>query len=162
MLVLLSVPLIELFVIVQVSGSIGGWQTIGLVVLVSVVGAWLVRRSGLGVWAQMRAKLAQGQLPAKELVEGVLILIAGALMLTPGFLTDAIGLLLLFPPTRVLVRAWLIGRFKSKVTPISWPPGAGFGARQRDVFDVRGNPSGDDHLNHPQGRNSRGRGSPGP
>ena len=125
LLLLLCVPLLELFVIIQVAGGMGTGRTILLLILVSVVGAWMVRRSGLGVLNQIRNRLNLGQLPAAELVDGLLILLAGALMLTPGFITDAVGLLLLFPPTRVLVRSLLMRHFAKKVTVGRWPAGPG-------------------------------------
>ena len=131
-LLLVSVPLLELFVIVQVAGGLGVGQTILLLLVVSVVGAWMVRRSGLGVLNQIRTRLAQGELPGKELVDGVLILVAGALMLTPGFLTDAVGLLLLFPPTRMAVRSVLMRRYSKRITVAGWPgePGEPGGHRR--------------------------------
>ena len=125
LLVLLCVPLLELYVIIQVAVGMGTGQTIGLLILVSVVGAWMVRRSGLGVLNQIRSRLNLGQLPAAELVDGLLILLAGALMLTPGFITDAVGLMLLFLPTRVLVRSLLMRHFAKKITVDGWPAGPG-------------------------------------
>lgn len=119
-LLLVSVPLLELYVIVQVAGGLGVGQTILLLLVVSVVGAWMVRRSGLGVLHQIRNRLERGELPGNELVDGVLILVAGALMLTPGFLTDAVGLLLLFPPTRIAVRSVLVRRYSKRITVAGW------------------------------------------
>ena len=113
-LLFLVVPIVELYIIVQVASGIGVMETIGLLILVSVVGAWLVRAQGLGVLGRVQAQLAQGQVPGKEMVDGLLILFAGALMLTPGFMTDALGLLLLVPPTRAIVRTVLIHRYKSR------------------------------------------------
>ena len=104
-LVFVVTPIVELAVIVQVAGSTGVMNTIGLLVLVSVVGAWLVRREGLGILQRAQQEAAQGRIPGREIVDGLLVLGAGALMLTPGFVTDAVGLALLFPPTRALVRA---------------------------------------------------------
>jgi len=125
LLLLLCVPLLELYVIIQVAGGMGTGQTIVLLVVVSVVGAWMVRRSGLGVLNQIRARLSRGELPAAELVDGLLILLAGALMLTPGFITDAVGLLLLFLPTRVLVRSLLMRHFSKKIAVGGWSAGPG-------------------------------------
>ena len=125
LLVLLCVPLLELYVIIQVAGGMGTGQTILLLILVSVLGAWMVRRSGLGVLNQIRNRLSLGQLPAAELVDGLLILLAGALMLTPGFITDAVGLLLLFLPTRVLVRSLLMRHFAKRITVDGWSTGSG-------------------------------------
>ena len=131
LLALLCVPLLELYVIIQVADGMGTGETILLLIAVSVAGAWMVRRSGLGVLNQIQTRLNRGELPAGELVDGLLILIAGALMLTPGFLTDGVGLLLLFPPTRLVVRSLLVRRFAKKITVGGWSaePGGrgGFG-----------------------------------
>ena len=158
LLALLCVPLLELYVIIQVAGGVGTVETILLLIAVSVVGAWMVRRSGLGVLNQIRVRLERGELPANELVDGLLILIAGALMLTPGFITDAVGLLLLFFPTRLVVRSLLVRHFSRKINLHGWtagpggpggPGGFGFGYTSgggrrrpggpdvRDVDDVR-------------------------
>jgi len=104
-LVFVVTPIVELAVIVQVAGSTGVLNTIVLLVLVSVVGAWLVRREGLGILRRAQREAAAGRIPGREMIDGLLVLGAGALMLTPGFVTDAVGLALLFPPTRALVRA---------------------------------------------------------
>ena len=100
----LVLPIAELYVLVQVAGGIGFLNTIGLLVLVSVVGAWLCKREGLGLLRRIRLSLDRYELPGKELVDGALILFAGALLLTPGFLTDCLGILLLVPPTRAVAR----------------------------------------------------------
>lgn len=149
LLVLLCVPLLELYVIIQVAGGVGTGQTILLLILVSVVGAWMVRRSGLGVLRQIRNRLSLGELPAAELVDGLLILLAGALMLTPGFITDAVGLLLLFLPTRVLVRSLLMRHFAKRITVDRWPAGPdgrggfGFGNSSGGVWGSAGGPRAD-------------------
>lgn len=98
------VPLAELWAIIAVSDIIGGWPTIGLLLFDSLLGAWLLKRQGRGVLAKVDARLRANQLPTDELVDGVLILFAGALMLTPGFITDAAGFLLLLPFTRAPLR----------------------------------------------------------
>ena len=103
-LVFVVTPIVELAVIVQVAGSTGVMNTIGLLVLVSLVGAWLVRREGLGILRRAQAELAEGRMPGRELVDGLLVLLAGALMLTPGFVTDTVGLALLLPPVRAVLR----------------------------------------------------------
>jgi UPF0716 protein FxsA len=105
------VPLLELYVIVQVAGSLGVLPTLALLLAVSVAGSWLVRREGLGILQRTREMLRQGELPTNEILNGLLVLLAGALLLTPGFVTDAVGLLLLFPPTRSAVRGTLRRRF---------------------------------------------------
>ena len=115
-LLFIAVPLVELYVIVETARSIGTLETIGLLILVSVIGAWMVKAQGLAVLWRVRSKLAEGLMPGRELVDGALVLLAGALMLTPGFATDAVGLLLLFPPTRMAIRPIIIRRFRLRVT----------------------------------------------
>ncbi|CAN5805970.1 hypothetical protein BH24ACT3_BH24ACT3_15540 [soil metagenome] len=139
-LIFLIVPIAELYVIVQVAGGIGVGKTILVLIAVSALGAWLVKREGVGVARRIQAQLARGDMPTKEVVDCFLILLAGALMLTPGFLTDVLGLLLLFPPTRALFRTAVIGRFGHRVavgTVGSF--GAGRMGRRRGgpVHDVR-------------------------
>lgn len=103
-LVFVVVPFVELFVIVQVGQAIGVLDTVALLVVVSVVGAWLVKREGIGVLRRAQRQLASGHLPAVELIDAVLVLFAGALLVTPGFLSDVLGVLLLVPPVRAAVR----------------------------------------------------------
>ena len=124
-LAFIIVPLLELAVIIQVGQGLGVLPTIGLLLVVSIVGAWLVKFQGLGVMNRIRRQLAAGQMPTDELVNGVLILVAGALMLTPGFITDAVGLALLFPPSRAIVRRFLAQRFRASIItgPGSGPDG---------------------------------------
>jgi UPF0716 protein FxsA len=114
-LLFLVVPFLELFVIIQVGRSIGPLNTIGLLVLVSVVGAWLVKREGLGVLRRAQRQMERGRVPGNELVDGVLILFAGALLLTPGFLSDCVGILLLFPPVRFALRGFARRRLAHRV-----------------------------------------------
>lgn len=108
--VFLVVPVVELAVIIQVGHLIGTWNTIALLLLVSFGGAWLVKREGLGVLRRFRQQMDAGRVPGRELADGVLILFAGALLLTPGFVTDFLGLLLLLPPVRSAVRAGAMHR----------------------------------------------------
>ena len=103
-LVFFVAPIIELAVIVQVAGAIGAFDTIGLLIVVSLLGAWLAKREGLGVLNRIQAALDRGETPGTELVDGGLILLAGALMIAPGFISDVLALLLLFPPTRAVIR----------------------------------------------------------
>ena len=112
---LIVVPMVEIYVAIQVGHAIGVLNTIGLLLLLSFVGAWLTRHEGFVVLRRLRAQLAAGGTPTRELIDGVLVLTAGVLMLTPGFVTDAIGLLILFPPTRAPLRAYLRRRFEVRV-----------------------------------------------
>jgi len=100
------VPLVEIYLLIQVGGVIGAGWTIFAVVFTAVLGAALVRRQGFATLGRIRANMDAGELPAMELLEGLCLLIAGALLLTPGFFTDALGFLLLTPP----LRRWAIQR----------------------------------------------------
>ena len=112
LLLFVVVPIAELYVIIKVGGAIGVLNTFGLIVAVAVVGGWLMRREGLRVWRRFNETLAAGRPPTREIVDGVLVLAAGALMLTPGFITDVFGILLIFPPTRAVFRAYILRRAK--------------------------------------------------
>ena len=119
----LVVPLLEIWVLIQVGQAIGAWWTILLLIADSVFGAWLIRREGGRAWRALTAALGSGRMPAKELADGALILIGGTLMLTPGFVTDALGVLLILPFTRPLFRRALAGVVSRRLVVI---PGAGF------------------------------------
>ena len=101
------VPLVEIYVLVQVGQVIGAWWTILLLVLDSILGTWLIRAEGGRAWRALREALATGRMPATELADGALILIGGTLMLAPGFLTDLAGVLLILPLTRPFFRRLL-------------------------------------------------------
>jgi UPF0716 protein FxsA len=103
-------PVAELYVIIRVGSSIGFLNTLGLIVLVAVLGSWLVKREGLRVWRKFNESVMQGRVPTREIVDGVLIMAAGAMLLAPGFVTDALALLVLFPPTRLVFRRMLFAR----------------------------------------------------
>lgn len=116
------VPLVEISVIVQVSHWIGGWNAIGLIVLISAAGAWLMRHETLVVVGKIREQLDAGRVPNNEMIDGLLVLVGGLMMLTPGFVTDAIGLLLVFPLTRVAVRTVVRRRFAHRFTWVTRVP----------------------------------------
>lgn len=103
-LLLLVVPVIELFLIVVVADRIGGLNTFALLILISVVGAVLLKREGLAAWRRVQTAIREGRVPADEVADGALILFGGALLLTPGFFTDAIGLLFLIPGPRAVAK----------------------------------------------------------
>ncbi len=113
-LLFLLVPIVELAVILQVGQALGTWTTIFLLVAISVVGAALVKREGLGVLEQFRAQVRNGVVPGRELADGAMILVAGALLLTPGFVTDTVGLALLLPPVRAALRAGIARRARRR------------------------------------------------
>lgn len=133
LLLFLIVPIAELFVIVQVAQGIGTLETILLLIVVSVFGAWLVKHQGLSAMARVQLQLAQGKLPGDALIDGFLILFAGALLLTPGFLTDTLGFVLLIPPTRAIVRRIVAARFSHRIDVGGYTAG-GFGARFGDRY----------------------------
>ena len=114
-LAFLVVPIVELAVIIEIGATIGVLNTVGLLILSSILGGWLMKREGLGVVRRIQQATAEGRVPGKEVVDGVLVLFGGALMLAPGFLTDVAGMLLLLPPVRALVRRSLRHRFAARV-----------------------------------------------
>jgi len=101
------VPLIEIYVLIQVGQVIGPWWTILLLVLDSILGSWLIKLEGARAWLALRTALRDGRMPARELADGALILIGGTLMLSPGFVTDIFGILLILPFTRPVFRRLL-------------------------------------------------------
>jgi UPF0716 protein FxsA len=118
-LVLIVVPLLEFWVILTVADRIGVVETIVSLIAVAAAGTWLLTRQGVATWRALRAAMNRGELPTKELTDAALLVVAGALLLTPGFLTDIVGLWLLFPPTRAASKTgfrrlfawWMTGRF---------------------------------------------------
>jgi len=122
---LIVVPLAEIWTIVQVSHVIGGWPTLALLLVESLLGAWLVRREGRRAWHAFRDALAQHRAPAREVSDAALVLLGGALLLTPGFLTDIVGFLLLIVPTRAIARRVLTSVVARRLTAATRPRGAG-------------------------------------
>lgn len=102
-----AVPLAEVYVIIQVGQVVGPWWTILLLIAAGVLGSWLMKREGGRAWRALQEALAHGRMPARELADGILILVAGTLMLSPGFISDAVGVLLILPITRPLARRLL-------------------------------------------------------
>lgn len=116
LLAFVLVPPIEIGLFVAVGGRIGFWPTMGIVLVTAVVGANLVSLQGRGVLASLQAEFVSGQFPAKTLAHGAMILVAGALLVTPGFLTDIIGFSLLSPQFREVLRKWGVRRWSNRVT----------------------------------------------
>ena len=121
-----AVPLVEIYVIIQVGQVIGAWWTIALLVADSILGSWLVKREGGRAWRALRVALAEGRMPARELADGALIVIGGTLMLTPGFVSDVLGVLFILPFTRPLGRR-LLARFIGRRMVVAAMPGPGQG-----------------------------------
>lgn len=108
----LITPVVELALLIRLGDWIGFWPTIAIIVVTGVVGTFLARREGLSVWKRFNARLGAGDLPGRELLDGVIILVAGALLVAPGVLTDVVGILGLLPVTRALVRRRLSERLQ--------------------------------------------------
>jgi UPF0716 protein FxsA len=104
LILLIVVPIAELWTIVQVADGIGIIPTLLLLFGISIAGAWLLKQQGMTTWNRLREATARGEIPTKEVTDGAMILFGGALLLTPGFLTDVVGLLLLLPPSRAAVK----------------------------------------------------------
>lgn len=149
LVLLLLLPIVELFVFVQVAGSFGFLNALLGAIAATFVGIWLVKQQGLGVLRRANDKVARGEAPTDELVNGTLLLVAGILLLAPGFLTGAAGLLLLLPPVRALLRGTLRRRFAAGPIVIAGSTriGGSFGPapgslsgfpppRRRDVLDA--------------------------
>ena len=115
LLLFVVLPAVELGLLIEVGSRIGTGATVGLIVLTGVVGASLARRPGLGVISEVQRETAEGRMPAGTLVDGVIILLAGALLVTPGILTDAFGFLCLVPAFRSLVKREMFRRFERAV-----------------------------------------------
>lgn len=118
------IPLAEIWAILQVGQLVGPWWTIVLLVLDSMVGAWLIKREGGRAWRALREALQGGRMPAREIADGALILIGGTLMLSPGFLLDLLGILLILPFTRPVARRLLTSVVERRLVVA---PGAGLG-----------------------------------
>ena len=99
-LMFVFLPILEIMLIIEVAGSIGGWHTFLLVIITAFVGAYFVKKEGINTLNSLQTKAAKGEVPGTELVEGICLLVAGVLLVTPGFVTDIFGLLLTFPLTR--------------------------------------------------------------
>ena len=138
-LLFIVVPIVELYVIIQVGGAIGVLPTIALLIADSVLGSLLMRHQGRSAWRRFNAALSEGRIPHREVLDGALVIFGGALLLTPGFVTDILGIVLLLPPTRALVRQivgrrvlprLVVSRFGGGFGPVP-PGGNGRGGPQR-------------------------------
>lgn len=115
LLIFIGVPLIELYLFLLIGKQIGIFATVATVVITGFLGAWLTKQQGLKTLARYQQTLSEGKLPHTEVIEGIMILAAGAVLLTPGFLTDFIGFSLLIPPVRAWVRERLTNYLKGKI-----------------------------------------------
>jgi UPF0716 protein FxsA len=111
----IALPLAELYVILKVGDAIGAVWTILLLAADSVLGSLLLRAQGRSVWQRFNNALAEGKMPHREVIDGVLVIFGGAFLITPGFITDIVGLLLLLPPTRSVIRSAVVRRLGRRV-----------------------------------------------
>ncbi|MDH5355810.1 MAG: FxsA family protein [Gammaproteobacteria bacterium] len=118
-LIFIVVPVVEIFLLIQVGGIIGAWWTIGLVILTAIIGVRLLKIQGISTLGRAQQKMQSGEMPAMEMLEGIGLIIAGAFLLTPGFFTDGVGFCLLIPPIRramvgaIVTRMAISGQFVS-------------------------------------------------
>ncbi|MBL6941144.1 MAG: FxsA family protein [Rhodospirillales bacterium] len=110
---MIAVPIIEIAVFIEAGDALGLWPTIGVVILTAIIGTALLRHQGLATLGRVRESMGAGRLPVAELFDGMCLLVAGALLLTPGFVTDGVGLLLFMPPFRLILRALMARRLKA-------------------------------------------------
>ena len=129
--VFIVVPIAELYVIWKVGDAIGIWLTLALLAADSVLGSLLLRAQGRSVWGRFNTALAEGKIPHREVIDGVLVIFGGAFLITPGFLTDIVGLVLLIPPTRALVRRLVVRRLGRRIVVSTT-------TRSRVPYDVEG------------------------
>ncbi len=125
------VPIAELYVIWKVGDAIGIWLTLALLAADSVLGALLLRAQGRSVWGRFNKALAEGKIPHREVIDGVLVIFGGAFLITPGFLTDIVGVVLLIPPTRALIRRLVVRRLGRRIVVSTT-------TRSRVPYDVEG------------------------
>jgi UPF0716 protein FxsA len=154
-LVFVLVPIIELALLIELGRHVGTLTTLGLIVITGVVGAALARRQGLGVWRQVQLEMASGHVPAGSIVDGLIILLAGTLLITPGVLTDAIGFLCLVPGSRTVIKKLIWHQFKRAVREgkvhVSVHSDAWSGqSSSGPVHDVRPEPDPPDSLSGPR------------
>src|SRR5438045_8267990 len=113
-LLFIVVPIAEIYVIIQVGQAIGPWWTIALLIADSILGSMLMRSQGRAAWRRFNAALSEGRAPAREVLDGALVIFGGAFLITPGFISDALGVVLLLPPTRAVVRRALVRVFSRR------------------------------------------------
>jgi UPF0716 protein FxsA len=149
-LVFLVLPVAELYVILKVGDSIGVWWTLLLLAADSLIGTLLLRNQGRTVWRRFNAAMAEGRLPHREVMDGVLVIFGGAFLITPGFITDILGVLLLLPPSRSVIRGIVARRITRRAAVGA--AGARAARRPGRTHDVDGSAT---EYESPQGRLER-------
>ncbi len=131
------VPIVELYVIIQIGSLIGVWPTIALLLADALLGSLLLRHQGRGAWRRFNAAIAEHRFPGREVADGLLIAVGATLLLTPGFLTDIVGLIFLIPPTRAIVRRLMRGYVGRRFVVVGMPGSAGSATPSRHYdFDA--------------------------
>jgi UPF0716 protein FxsA len=131
-LLFIVVPIAELAVIIQVGDAIGVWWTIAILLADAILGSVLMRAQGRSAWRRFNGAVQEGRVPAREVLDGAFVITGGVLLVTPGFITDVVGLVLLIPPTRALLRRLLVRRLERRMTASMTAP------RPRHSYDVDG------------------------
>jgi UPF0716 protein FxsA len=142
--IFLLVPIVEIYVIIQVGQLIGPFPTLALLIIESLIGAWLLKREGRAAWISLQRAAAEGRMPTQELVDAGLVLVGGTLLLAPGFITDVVGFFFILPPTRPVTRKllvwWLVRRAARLTARAEWEVRQPGGPRSRGRQS--GRPSG--------------------
>ncbi len=137
-LLFVVVPLVELAILIWIGQWIGAWATIGAVILIGATGAWLAKHQGLRTWSRLRESLSKGAMPGTELLDGLLILIAAVLLITPGVLTDIAALLLFVPAVRTFLKRRLTEYFRKRIGVVERRDGPEIvDAQWREVKDTK-------------------------
>lgn len=142
LLLLIVVPMVELYVLFQVADSFGWLTSLALLLAVSLIGGALMRWQTSGAWTRVTDKIRQGQMPSNELVDGALMIFGGALLLTPGFFTDVVGLAMFIPPLRAIARRLVLRRVNTRVTTLAGETAASFGGGNFTTTFSTGFPNG--------------------
>jgi UPF0716 protein FxsA len=142
-LLFILVPIVEIYLIIQVGQVIGPWWTIATLVGISVLGSYLIKREGRRAWQALQSAMSSGRLPDKELIDGGLLLVGGTLLLTPGFMTDILGLFFVLPFTRPLARGFARRMIQRRVeAAIARGAAAGYGGFPSGAGSAGGTPNG--------------------
>jgi UPF0716 protein FxsA len=129
------VPIAELYVIIQVGELIGLWPTLALLLADALLGSLLLRHQGRGAWRRFNEAIAERRFPGREVADGLLIAVGGTLLLTPGFVTDVFGAILLIPPTRAIVRRLMRGYVTRRFVIVGAPGSTGASPPSRQAYD---------------------------
>lgn len=143
-LLFVIMPIVEIAVLIKVGGAIGGWTTIGIVILTAVVGTAMLRQQGLATLNKAQSRMQSGEMPAQQLLEGLLLLIGGVLLLTPGFITDFFGFCTLIPISREFLARQLASRSMANMNVFvggSINPGSRAGPGARPIHGAKIDPT---------------------